>query len=147
MPPGTISGRIELLSILSKIHSDIRPAGNSLPEAVLSRLPCARRARRADKSLHERGDLICRRIQGEMAAVNDVNFSVGDIGAITFRFARIERSLILAPYHQQPRLLLAHPRLPLGVSIHVRPIVIKQVALYLILAGPAEKIEFIGPEI
>jgi hypothetical protein len=53
---------------------------------------------------------------------------------------------VLAPDHQQARLLLPHPRLPLGIGLYVRPIVAEEVAL----CRPdrlAEKREFIRPQI
>src|SRR5208282_6018645 len=82
-----------------------------------------------------------------MTAVDNVNFSVRHIFAIAFRLARVERELILAPYHQQARLLLAHPRLPFRVGVHVGSVVVEQIALNLSLAGLVEKIEFVSPQI
>jgi len=52
-----------------------------------------------------------------MTGVEKVNLSVRHIVAIGLRFREIEREVLLAPDHQQERLLLAHPCLPLGVIL------------------------------
>ena len=54
---------------------------------------------------------------------------------------------MFAPNHQQPRLPFAHPRLPLGVGVDVRAVVIEEVALNVGMAGLDEKGNFIGPVI
>src|SRR5580692_9717628 len=82
-----------------------------------------------------------------MSTVEDVDLSIRYVCQIAFRLAGIERKLIFAPYHQQPRLLLAHPRLPLRVVLYIGSIVIEQIALNLGLAGLTNKTEFIHPEI
>ena len=82
-----------------------------------------------------------------MTAIHNVNFRVGHIPAIGFRLGGIERALILAPDHQQMRLILAHPRLPLGIGFDVGPVVVEEVALNIGLAWLVEKIKFIRPEI
>ena len=74
-------------------------------------------------------DFIGSRIQRKMTAVHNVNLSVRDILAIRFRLRGIERGFIFAPDHQQTRLLLAHPRLPLRVGVHVGAIVVEQIGL------------------
>ena len=82
-----------------------------------------------------------------MTGVENVNLSVRHILTVALWFTEIERGVILTPYHQQTRLLLAHPGLPFRVGIHIRSIVVKEVALNLGLAGLAEKGKFIRPEI
>jgi hypothetical protein len=52
-----------------------------------------------------------------MTGVEKVNLSVRHIVAIGLRLREIEREVLLAPDHQQERLLLAHPCLPLGVIL------------------------------
>jgi len=51
-----------------------------------------------------------------MTGVEKVNLSVRHIVAIGLR-REIEREVLVAPDHQQERLLLAHPCLPLGVIL------------------------------
>ena len=64
-----------------------------------------------------------------MSCVENVNLSVRYIPAIGLRLREFEREVILAPNHQQPRLPFVHPRLPLGVGVDVRAVVIEEVAL------------------
>ena len=82
-----------------------------------------------------------------MPAVHDVHFGFRHVAAIGLRLRGIERAFIFAPNHQQARLFLAHPGLPLGVSIHVSAVIVEEVALNVRLARLVEKIKFIGPEI
>src|SRR6266851_3498686 len=124
---------------------DKQPAFSIAASAGAPRLQLP--ARRSDKGSDQCGDLICSSVQCEMTRVENVNFSVRYILAIALRFAGIEREVILAPDHQQARLLGAHPCLPLRIGVHIGSIVVKQVALNLGLAGLVEKIEFICPEI
>src|ERR1700689_3233665 len=82
-----------------------------------------------------------------MSSIYDVDFRLGNVAAIRLRLRGVERRLILAPDHQQTWLLLAHPSVPLGVSVHVGAVVVEEVALNVALAGLIEKIIFVGPEI
>jgi hypothetical protein len=82
-----------------------------------------------------------------MTGVENVNLSVRHIVAIGLRLREIEREVLLAPDHQQERLLLAHPCLPLGVILYVRAVAVEEIALNVGLARLLEKIKFIGPEI
>src|SRR6267378_8582876 len=92
-------------------------------------------------------NFICFGIKSEVSCVENVNLSVRYIPAIGLRLREFEREVILTPNHQQPRLPFAHPRLPLGVGVDVRAVVIDEVALNIHVAGLAKKGEFIGPEI
>ena len=74
-----------------------------------------------------------------MTGVEKVNLSVRHIVAIGVRLREIEREVLLAPHHQQERLLLAHPCLPLGVILHVRAVVVEEIALNVGLARLLEK--------
>jgi len=82
-----------------------------------------------------------------MTGVENVNLSARHVPAIGLRLRELEREVILAPDHQQARLLLAHPCLPFGVGLHIGSIVVEEVALNVCLAGLVEKGKFIGPEI
>src|SRR6266851_5661789 len=124
---------------------DKQPAFSIAASAGAPRLQLP--ARRSDKGSDQCGDLICSSVQCEMTGVENVNFSFRYILAVAFRLAQIEREVILAPDHQQARLLFAHPCLPLRIGIYVGSIVVKQVALNLGLAGLIEKVKFIGPQI
>src|SRR6476646_2878334 len=93
------------------------------------------------------GHLVGCGIEREMARIENVDFCLGYIFSVAFWFTGIERKIVLAPDHQQTRLLLAHPRLPFRISFHICSVVIEQVALNIGLAGLIEKVEFISPEI
>src|SRR5258708_30761790 len=82
-----------------------------------------------------------------MACIEDVDFSFWHVTAIGVRFRKLERRIVLAPEDQKPRLLLAHPSLPLGICFDVRAVVVEKVALNFGLAGLGEKGKLIGPEI
>jgi len=101
----------------------------------------------ADESLDQCGDFVCGGVQGEVAAIDDVDFGFGDITAVGLWLGGIERRLIPTPDHQQARLLLAHPCLPFRVGIDVGAVVVEEIALNLSLAGLINKIKFVGPEI
>src|SRR6266446_9128021 len=96
---------------------------------------------------YKRRNFIRLGIKSEVSCVENVNLSVRYIPAIGLGLREFEREVILAPNHQQPRLPFAHPRLPLGVGVDVRAVVIEEVALNIHLAGLAKKGKFIGPEI
>src|SRR5580658_10852458 len=95
---------------------------------------------------NELRNLIGGGIEREMPSIDDVHFGLRHVAAIGFRLRWIERKLILAPDHEQARLLLAHPRLPLWISIDIRAVVVEEVALNLGLARLVQKVKFIGPQ-
>ena len=90
--------------------------------------------RRTDKVSDQSGNLICSCVQREMTGSENMNLSVRHILAVSFRFAEIEREVILTPDHPQPRLRFAHPSLPLGIGVDVRTIVVEEIALNVRLA-------------
>src|SRR5258707_12136398 len=55
--------------------------------------------------------------------------------------------IVLTPDHQEPRLFLAHPRLPFRICVYICPIVVEQITLNVSLARLTEKGKFICPEI
>src|SRR6266487_5104673 len=81
-------------------------------------------------------------IEREMARIEDVDLGLRYVLAVAFRLPKVEREIILTPNHQQAWLLLAHPSLPLGVSVDVRAIVVEEVALNVGLAGLVKKGKF-----
>src|ERR1700686_198029 len=102
---------------------------------------------RLHELIYKRRNFIRFGIKSEVSCVENVNLSVRYIPAIGLRLREFEREVILAPNPQQSRLPFAHPRLPLGVGVDVRAVVIEEVALNIHLAGLAKKGKFIGPEI
>src|SRR6476661_108160 len=96
---------------------------------------------------YERRNFICSGIKSEVPCVDNVNLSVRYIPAISLRLRKVEGRVILAPNHQQPRLSLAHPCLPLGVGVDVRAVVIEEFALNIHLTRLTKKGKFIGPKI
>ena len=82
-----------------------------------------------------------------MTGVENVNLSVRQVLPVPLRFAEVKRQIVLAPDHQQARLLLAHPGLPFRVGVHIGSIVVEQITLNVGLAGPVEKGKFVGPKI
>src|SRR5207253_6523185 len=92
-------------------------------------------------------DLICGRIEREMARIEHVDFGFGHVATIGLRFGKLEGQVVLSPEDEQPRLPLAHPSLPLGVGVDVGAVVVEEVALNVGLAGLVEKSKLIGPAI
>src|ERR1700704_4225139 len=82
-----------------------------------------------------------------MTCIEDMDFGLRHVAAIILRFRKLEGQVVFAPKDEKPRLLLAHPCLPLGVGVDVRAVVVEEVALNVGLAGLIEKVKFIGPEI
>jgi len=74
------------------------------------------------KASHQCGDFVRSRIQGKVAGLENVNLSVRHVLAIAFRFTEIEGEIVLTPDHHEPRLLLAHPRLPFRICVYICPI-------------------------
>src|SRR5690348_1092882 len=101
----------------------------------------------AHESLHELRDLIRSPIDREMTRLEDVDFGLWHVAAISLRFRQLERQVVFAPEDEQPWLRLAHPGLPLRVGVDVGAVVVEEVALNVGLAWSLEKREFIGPEI
>src|SRR2546421_7866405 len=82
-----------------------------------------------------------------MAGVENMNFGVRNVLAITVRLAGIEREIVLTPDHQQARLFLAHPSLPLGICLYISAIVVEQIALNLRLPRLVEERKLVRPQI
>jgi len=99
------------------------------------------------EALDEQRNLIRCGIEREMTRIEDVEFSLRHVAAMGFRFRKLETQAVFPPEDEKPRLLLAHPSLPLGVGVDVRAVVVEEVALNVGLAGLVEKGKFIGPEI
>ena len=102
---------------------------------------------KADKVPHQHSDLIGSRVQREITGLKNVDLSVRRVLAVAFGLAQVKRVDRFSPDHEQAWLLLAHPCLPFRITVHIGSIFVEQVALGLGLFGPAEKMEFIDPEI
>src|SRR3984893_1072871 len=137
---GTASGKIASAASLRKFR---RVRRRSIRRKLVKTFP--------PPLLHEAPDklrnLIRCSIEREMARIEDVDLGLRYVLAVAFRLPKVEREIVLTPNHQQPRLLLAHPCLPLGIGVDVRGVVVEEVALNVGLAGLIEKIKFVGPEI
>src|SRR3954463_2897885 len=73
--------------------------------------------KRADKCVNKVGDFVSRSVESEMACVKDVHVGIRYVASIGLRLGRLERQVVFAPDHQEARLLLAHPCLPLGIRL------------------------------
>src|SRR5206468_6565702 len=82
-----------------------------------------------------------------MTGVENVNLGVRHILAVAFWLARIEREIVITPDHQQARLFLTHPSLPLGIGLYIGAIVVEQIALNLRLLRLIEERELVRPQI
>jgi hypothetical protein len=100
-----------------------------------------------NKLTYQRRDLVCLGIKREVSCVEDVNFRLWYILAVAFRFAEIEREVVLAPKNQKFWLRLLEPCLPLWISIDIRTVVIEEIALDLRLPWRIQKCVLIGPKI
>src|SRR5205085_3810734 len=74
----------------------------------------------SDLVSYELRNLICSRVQREMARFEDVDFRLRHILTVAFRFAEVEREVVLPPNHEKARLLLPHPCLPFRVRSEER---------------------------
>src|SRR5438094_10001884 len=101
--------------------------------------------RRTKKVSNQRSDFIRRNVQRKMTGVENMHLGVRHIFAIALRLARVEREIILAPANPQARLLLAHPRLPLGIGIDIGAILVEQIALNLRFPRLSQKSELVRP--
>src|SRR6266404_1040897 len=99
------------------------------------------------KASHQCSDFIRSRVQRKVSGVENVHFGFRSVLAIAFGFTEIEGQIVLTPDHQEPRLFLAHPRLPFRICVYICPIVVEQITLNVSLARLTEKGKFIRPEI
>jgi hypothetical protein len=82
-----------------------------------------------------------------MTRIEDMDFGFRHVAAIGLRFRKLERQIVFAPENEKSRLLLAHPGLPFRVGVHIRAVIVEEVALNVGLACLIQKSKFIGPEI
>src|SRR5437016_14015651 len=75
---------------------------------------------------YQRRNILRRRIQREMTTIDNVDFGTGHISPVRFRLRGVKRCLVLAPNHQQARLLLTHPSLPPRIVLDVGAVVVKE---------------------
>src|SRR5216117_2958503 len=94
---------------------------------------------RVEKIANQFRDLIRGGIEREMTSVEYVDPSARHISSIRLRLRQLEREIVFAPDHQQSRLSLTHPRLPRGIRLDVRAVIIEEVALNVGLTWLVEK--------
>lgn len=82
-----------------------------------------------------------------MASVHNVDLSIWHVAAIGLRLGRVKRSLILAPDHEETRLVFSHPGLPFGIGLGVGAVIVEWIALNFSLAGPIQEVKLIRPKI
>ena len=82
-----------------------------------------------------------------MSGIEHVHFRLRHVLAITFRFAGIEREIVLAPDDEKLRLCLLHPRLPLRIGVDVRPVIVEEIALNLRLPRRVQECVFVRPKV
>src|SRR5882762_7984363 len=101
----------------------------------------------SDEASHQGGDLVCRRVEREMTRIEDMHERILHIPPVRLRLRPVEGQIVLTPNHEESWLRLAHPRLPLGIGLDIRAVVVEEIALDVGLAWPIEKGELVCPEI
>src|SRR5580693_1800736 len=96
---------------------------------------CSKSFLRLHELTDKRPNFIRCRVQREMTTIDNMDFSIGHISPVGFWLRGVKRCLILAPNHQQARLLFTHPSLPPGIVFDVGAVVVEEVTLDLSLAG------------
>src|SRR5260370_28896504 len=84
---------------------------------------------------YKRRNIIRCRIQREMTTIDNVDFGIWHISPVRFRLRGVKRCFILAPNHQQARLLLTHLGLPPWIVFAVGAVVLEHAALNLYRAA------------
>src|SRR3569833_4001217 len=85
------------------------------------------------------GCLIKRKVTG----FEEVNFGTWDIVAVGRCAGDREGRVVLSPHHQQRRLSLAQPCLPLGIGRDISPVIQEQSGLNVCLTGTRQKSDLI----
>ena len=91
------------------------------------------------EALDVRDDLVERVLDGEMAAVEHVQFGLGQVAQVGAAALWGEEDVVLAPEDQRLGLALAQEGLPLGIQIDVRAVVVEEVELTLRAPGLSRK--------
>ena len=86
-------------------------------------------------------------VQSEVAGVEDVHLGVRHVPAVCLGLLDLERGVVAAPYDLQGWLAFAEPVLPGGIARDVGAVVVEQIGLDVLLAGPAEEGELVGPQV
>ena len=76
-----------------------------------------------------------------------MDLGVGHVPPVGLRLGRQEGQVVASPRHQQRRPVLAQPLLPGRVAGDVGAVVVEQVGLDVVLAGPPEEGELVGPQV
>jgi len=76
-----------------------------------------------------------------------MHLGVGHVPPVGLRLGRQEGRVVAAPQHQLPRLVRTQPLLPGWVAGDVGAVVVEQVGLDVVHAGPGEEGELVGPQV
>src|SRR3981081_2427317 len=125
--PDSISSRLEQSQEhFVEGHSALQETGVTV-SGIMFRRAASYAQVRSSPLLHEAPDdlrdLIRCGIEREMTRIEDMDFGVRHVPAISLRFRKLERQVVFAPEIEKPSLLLAHPSLPLGVGVDVGAVV------------------------
>jgi hypothetical protein len=82
-----------------------------------------------------------------VARVEEMDLGVGHVPPVGLGLGDQEGRVVPAPRHQQRRPVLAQPLLPGRVAGDVGAVVVEQVGLDVVHAGPAEEGELVGPQV
>jgi len=99
-----------------------------------------------DEASHQGGDFVCCRVEREMTCIENMHERVPHIPPVRLRLRSVEGQIVLSPNHEESRLRLAHPRLPLGIGFDICAVVVEEIALNVGLAQLIEKGELVRPE-
>src|ERR1700735_394276 len=88
---------------------------------------------------HGGGDFVGVSLQGEVAGVEELDCGVGHVSAIGFGARRNEKHIVLSPYGEEGRLVLAEVGLKFRVKFHIRRVVEIQIELNIFYAGALEQ--------
>jgi len=86
-------------------------------------------------------------VESEVAGVEDVYLGVWHVPSAGLGLLDLERGGVAAPHDLQGWLAFAKPVIPGGIARDVGAVVVEQIGLDVLLAGPAEEGELVGPQV
>src|SRR5690606_2381554 len=92
-----------------------------------------------EKVANECGDPRSVRLVSEVAGIEQMHLGVRIIPLVRFGAGDAEDFVVAAPHDQGRRPVRAEVRLPLRIELDVTTIVVEEVELYLVAAGPIEQ--------
>ncbi len=101
---------------------------------------CLRRHLRfAQELLHPFRDEVGRILQRKMTRIDQVQFGIGNVPLVGLRPFHSEKGIIDSPNNQHSRLLGAEILVPFLIQRHIGLVIVKEVKLNRVIAGPVEK--------